>query len=131
MARTYIGAGRRRSWVPTLAHKAGSLIYHQGFFGVTNDDAAFSTAPTVADRPIVQILDGLWDLSPVFQGANIGAGKLIYAAPSLTVLSLTLYPFISIPSGAIPIGRLMATYVNGATFARVALFGDNAHVAEG
>lgn len=132
MARTYIGAGRRRSWTPTLGHKAGDLVYHNGFFGVSNDDAAFSSNPTAASRPFVQILDGVWDLPQVFQGANIGQGKLIFAAPSHTATSLTLYPGISIPSGAVAVGRLMATYVNGASYARVVLFGpENQHTVGG
>lgn len=132
MARTYIGAGRRRSWTPTLWHRAGDLVYHQGFFGVGNDDAAFSTSPTVADRPFVQILDGVWDLPQVFQGANIAAGKLVFAAPSHTATSLTLYPGISVPSGAVAVGRLIATYVNGASYARVVLFGpENQHTVGG
>lgn len=130
MARTYIGAGRRRSWVPTLPHKAGDLVYHQGFWGVSNDDAAFSSAPTVADRPFVQILDGVWDLPQVMQGANIVAGARIYASASYAATSLTLFPAASLPAGAQPIGRLMATYVNGASYARVVLFGpENQHTA--
>jgi len=132
MARTFIGAGRRRSWVPTLYHRAGDLVYHQGFFGVSNDDAAISSNPTTFDRPFVQILDGVWDLPQVFQGANIPAGKLVFAAPSLTATSLTLFPGISVPSGAVAIGRLMATYVNGASYARVVLFGpENQHTVGG
>jgi len=128
MARTYIGAGRRRSWTPTLGHHAGDLVYHQGYWGVSNDDAAFSSSPTAADRPFVQILDGVWDLPNVFQGANIVNGARIFAAPSLTSTSLTLYPGNSVPSGAVAVGRLMATYVNGATYARVVLFGpENQH----
>lgn len=130
MARTYVGAGRRRSWTPTLGHKAGDLVYRNGFFGVSNDDAAFSSAPTAADRPFVTILDGVWDLPNVFQGANIVDGARVFAAPSLFASSLTLYPGNSIPSGAVAIGRLVATYVNGASYARVVLFGpENQHTA--
>jgi hypothetical protein len=130
MARTFIGAGRRRSFTPTVGHKAGDLTYREGFFGVSNDDAAFSSAPTAADRPFVQILDGIWDLPNVMQGANIVAGARVYAAPSITATSLTLFPGASIPAGAVAIGRLWATYVNGATYARVVLFGpENQHTA--
>jgi predicted RecA/RadA family phage recombinase len=130
MARTFIGAGRRRSWVPTLGHKAGDLVYHQGFFGVSNDDAAFSSSPTAADRPFVQILDGVWDLPRVFQGANIVSGARVYAYPTHDATSLILYPGASLPAGAVPIGRLMATYTNGASYARVVLFGpENQHTA--
>lgn len=130
MARTYIGAGRRRSFNPTLMHRAGDLVYKDGFFGVSNDDAAITTNPTSVDRPFVQILDGVWDLPQIFQGANIVAGARIFAAPSHTATSLTLYPGNSIPSGAVPVGRLMATYANGASYARVVLFGpENQHTA--
>jgi len=130
MARTFVGAGRRRQFFPTLMHRAGDLVYHQGYFGVSNDDSAIAINPTSVDRPFVQILDGVWDLPQVFQGANIVNGARIFAAPTHIATSLTLYPGNSIPSGAVAVGRLMATYVNGATYARVVLFGpENQHTA--
>ena len=130
MAKTFVNAGRRRQWTPTLAHKAGDLVYKDGFFGVAQDDVAFSSSPTAVDRPFMHILDGVWDLPNVFQGANIVGGARIFAAPTQQATSLLLYPGNSIPSGAVAIGRLWATYVNGASYARVALFGpENQHTA--
>jgi len=119
MARTFVNAGRRRQFTSAALHKAGDLVYTDGFFGVVQDDVK-----TVGDQTM-HILDGVWDLPFVNNAAaiSIAAGAKVWAAPSVIATSLTLYPGISVPSGAAAVGRLWSTYASGASYARVALFG--------
>jgi len=125
MARTFVNAGRRRQWTPTLGHMAGDLVYKDGYYGVVQDDAAFSSAPTAADRPVVQILDGVWDLKGnLFDASLIYAGKKIYSVPITQATTLQLFHnTASLAASAVAIGRTWATAVAGATQVRVVLFG--------
>lgn len=130
MAKTFIEAGRRRQFTPTLLHRAGDLVFNGGFFGVTQDDAAFPSgtgaAASVADRPLVIVLDGVWDLkNNVFDGSPINAGAKIYAAPTYGATSLQLFKNpASLGASAVAIGRMWATALAGASpYLRVALFG--------
>lgn len=122
MSRTFIAAGRRRAFTPTVAYAAGDLVYHQGFFGVVQDDVAANTLGTL-------ILDaGVQELKNVF-GSNINPGTKIYAAPSVIATSLLLYPAASVPSGGIQIGRAWATSPASSATAtlKVAFFHPNAY----
>ena len=125
MARTFVGAGRRRQFPLIVSFKAEHLIYREGFFGVSNDDAAWSSAPTAADRPGVMILDGVWDLpARQFDASLANAGVKVYAAPTVEATTGLLHKNpASFPSGVAAIGRLWATYAVGASYLRVALFG--------
>lgn len=134
MARTFVEAGRRRQWTPTLQHRAGDLSWKDGFFGVNQDDAVFNSfSPSGAARDHMHILDGVWDLPYGSHASNPGAGfdasilpagRKVYAAPILQASTLTLYQnTASLAASAVAIGRTWATVVAGATFARVALFG--------
>jgi len=127
MARTFIEAGRRRQFTPTLSHHAGDLVYKDGFFGVSNDDAAFNTgSATAAARPFVQILDGVWDLPANLAFAtNIVAGDKVYGDPTYSATSVKLYPSASAAAGAKLVGRAWATVAGAASLARILLFADN------
>jgi len=124
MANTFVGAGRRRSFTPTLTHKAGDLVYKEGFFGVSNDDAAFNTSPSEAARPFVQILDGVWDLKANLAFATaIVPGIRLYGDPTYSATTVKLYPEASAAAGAKLVGRVWATAVAGASLVRTVLFG--------
>lgn len=125
MARTFIGAGRRRSFTPTLRHLAGDLVYKEGFFGVSWDDAVFTpSGGTIAARPFVQILDGEWDLPANLAFATaINPGNRLYGDPTYSATSVKLYPEASAAAGAKLVGRVWATAVSGASLVRAVLFG--------
>lgn len=123
MARTFVQAGRRRDFTPTLAHKAGDLVFAEGFIGVVQDDAVIADTSDVA-RPLPVILEGVWDLkSAQFLDTAVAqpAGRTIFANPTHQATSLSLFPAGSVPSGAIAVGKLWATYAAGASYLRVAL----------
>jgi predicted RecA/RadA family phage recombinase len=125
MARTFVNAGRRRQYTAGVVNKAGDLNYVNGFYGVQQDNS-------VVGELTMHILEGVWDLPNVFAAAaiSIPAGAKVWAAPSAVATSLALYPAISIPSGAYPVGRVWSTYASGASYARVALFGpENQYLA--
>lgn len=125
MAKTFVEAGRRRQFTPTLIHKAGDLAYNGGFYGVSQDDVAFNTiAPTVA-RDHVILLDGVWDLpANSFDASLVPAGAKIYAQPTVSATSLVLFKnAASLGASAVAIGRVWATAAAGASLIRTALFG--------
>ncbi len=129
MAKTFVQAGRRRQFVPTLSHKAGDLVYKEGFFGVAQDDAAFPSgsgaAASVADRPFVHILDGVWNLKAnQFDASLVNAGAKIYAFPTYGATTLLIYKnAASLPASAVAIGRMWATAAAGASLLQAVLFG--------
>lgn len=125
MARTFVQAGRRRQFTPTLAHKAGDLMYNGGYYGVNQDDVALNTvAPTIA-RDHMIILDGVWDLPKNgFDASLINAGAKIYAQPTVSATTLVLFQnAASLGAGAVAIGRSWATAAAGASLIRTLLFG--------
>jgi hypothetical protein len=133
MARTFVEAGRRRQFTPSVSHGVGALSWKDGFFGVNQDDAVFNSfSPSAAARDHMHILDGVWDLpygshaSGIygFDASIVPAGKKINAVPINQASSLTLYQnTASLAASAVAIGRVWATAVAGATFIRVVLFG--------
>lgn len=129
MARTFVQAGRRRDFVPVHLHKAGDLVWKDGYYGVMQDDAAFPSGSgadaTVADRPVVQILDGVWDLKGnLFDASLINAGKKIYSVPINQATTLQLFHnAASLAASAVAIGRAWATVPAGASLVRTVLFG--------
>lgn len=130
MARTFVEAGRRRQFTPTVTHKKGDLAYNGGFFGVSQDDAVFQTvAPSAAARDHMLILDGVWDLpNNAFDASLVNSGVKVYADPTVRATSLLLYHnAASLSAAAVVIGRTWATAAAGATLVRVALFEDNAY----
>jgi predicted RecA/RadA family phage recombinase len=125
MSRTFIAAGRRRAFTPSVAHKAGELCYDLGYFGVVQDDVAASALGTL-------VLDaGVQELKNVF-GSNLNPGVSIYAAPSVIATSLLLYPLGSTPSGAVAVGRVWATSPASSATAtlKVLLYHPNTHTAK-
>lgn len=131
MARTFVHAGRRRQFNPTLSHKAGDLVYREGFYGVMQDDAAFPSgtgaAASVADRPVVQILDGVWDLKKNgFDASAWNTGVKVYAQPTYSATTLVLNGNgASLGAGAVAIGRVWATSPAGASLVRTQLWPEN------
>lgn len=122
MSRTFVSAGRRRSFTPTVAYKAGDLAWFQGFYGIVQDDIA-------ANELGVLVLDaGVQELKNVF-GSNIAVGVKVYAAPSVIATSLLVYPAPSVPAGGNPIGRVWATSPASSATAtiKVAMFHPNAY----
>lgn len=120
MSKGFVNAGRRRSFTPSVAYKAGDLAYHQGFYGIVQDDVA-------AGELGVLVLDaGVQELKNIF-GSNIPPGTTVYAAPSVMATSLLVYPAASFPSGANPIGRVWATTTASlaTAVAKVAMFHPN------
>jgi len=126
MARTFVQAGTRKQFTPTVAHKAGDLAYVDGFYGVSQDDAVFdSFAPSAAARDHVILLEGVWDLpGNKFDASLIPAGAKIYAQPTLSATSLRLFQnTASLGPSAVAIGRTWATVAAGASYVRTLLFG--------
>lgn len=123
MSRNIVSAGRRLNILSApVAHAAGDLIFYNGFYGVAQDD-------WIVGRSAVLILDaGEVRLKNIF-GSTLAMGVKVYAAPSAHASTLLVYPAISIPSGANPVGRITAT--GGASLAtatlKVALFHPNAY----
>lgn len=126
MARTFVQGGRRRDFTPTLAHKAGDLVYAEGFFGVAQDDAVIASGSDKA-RPLPLIMEGVWDLpSNTFLDVAVAqpAGRTIFAAPTHIATSVALTPAGSTPTGAIAIGAVWSTYAANASYIRVRLNSD-------
>lgn len=123
MSRTFVSAGKRLNVLSApVVHAAGDLIFHNGFYGVAQDN-------WVVGRPAVLIMDaGEQRLKNIF-GSTIAQGVKMFAAPSAIATSLLLYPAPSVPSGGNPVGRVTAT--GGASLATatllVALFHPNAY----
>lgn len=122
MARTFVQAGRRRDFIPTLDHKAGDLVYAEGFYGIAQDDAVATGA-----HPLSLILDGVWDLKPNFFDASlVVSGAPIYAQPINQATTLRLFHnTASLGASAAVVGRAWATAPAGATYLRVQLFNPN------
>lgn len=127
MARTFVQAGRRRDFTPTLANSAGDLVYAEGHFGVIQDDAVLASGSDVA-RPLPVIMEGVWDL-PAYTFLDTAvaqpAGRTIFGTPTYQATSAALSPYGSQPSGAIVVGELFATYAAGASYLRVRLATDD------
>jgi hypothetical protein len=130
MAKTFVNAGRRRQWVPTLMHRAGDFVYRDGFYGVVQDDSAFPSGTgaqaSVADRPQMHILEGVWDLKyNAFDASLVVAGQKIWADPTYSATTLKLYHnSASLGASSAQVGRVWATAVAGASLLRVLLFDD-------
>lgn len=126
MARTFIQAGRRRGFTPTVFHKSGDLAFNGGYYGVNQDDAVFgSVAPSAAAREHMIILDGVWDLpNNGFDASLVRAGEKVYAIPVVTATSLQLFHnTASLAASAVAVGRAWATAAAGASLLRTLLFG--------
>lgn len=123
MSRSFVSAGKRLNVLSApIAHAAGELVYHNGFYGVTQD-------AWVVGSPAVLIMDaGEQKLTNIF-GHQLAQGTKMFAAPSAIATSLLLYPAGSTPSGANAVGRVTATGVASSATAtlRVALFHPNAY----
>lgn len=121
MSRSFVSAGKRLNVLSApIAHAAGDYVFHNGFFGVCQDD-------WVVGRPAVLIMDaGEQKLKNIF-GSTLAMGTKIFAAPSAIATSLLLYPAGSTPSGAAAIGRVSATGLASSATAtlRVATFHPN------
>lgn len=121
MSRSFVSAGRRLNVLSApVAHAAGDLIFHNGFYGVAQDD-------WVVGRPAVLIMDGGEQKLKNIFGNVLAMGTKIFAAPSAIATSLLLYPAGSTPSGANAVGRVTATGLASTATAtlRVALFHPN------
>lgn len=122
MSRTAVNAGRRMSIVADRVLVAGDFIYFQGFYGTVDDDAAVGELVNL-------ILDGgVRSLKNIF-GSTLPRGTKMFAAPTTApATTLILYPAASVPSGALPVGRVWATGVASSASAtlKVALFHPNA-----
>lgn len=133
MARTFVEAGRRRQFTPTLDQRAGWLVWKDGFYGVINDDTAYIGGATAIARDQMHILDGVWDLpygshasapGAGFDASLVPAGAKVYARPIHQASTLQLQQnAASLAASAVAIGRVWATAPAGATFLRVVLFG--------
>lgn len=124
MSRTFISAGRRLNVLSApIAHSAGDLLYHNGFYGVAQDD-------WIVGRPAVLVMEaGEQSLKNIF-GSTFAMGTKVFALPTAMATSLLIYPAVSAPSGfANPIGRVTAT--GGASSAtavlRIGMFHPNAY----
>lgn len=119
--RTGVNSGRRLNIASApVAHAAGDFVYHNGFFGMAQDD-------WIVGRPAVLIMDaGVQALKNIF-GSTLAQGIRVFAAPSQIATSAQIFPEISIPSGAKAIGRVAATGVASSATAtlRVSLFHPN------
>ncbi len=122
MSRTIINSGRRITFTPTVALKAGDFVYWQGYYGYVQDDVAAAALGTL-------ILDaGVVELKNIF-GSTLARGTKMFAAPTVMATTLLLYPAPSVPSGANPVGRVWATGVASSATAtlRMAVFHPNAY----
>lgn len=122
MSRTFVHAGRRRAFTDPVGHKAGDLAYHQGFFGVVQDDVASGALGTL-------VLDaGVQELKNVY-GSNINPGTKIWAWATQIPSTLQLFPAASVPTtvNMAPVGRAWATSPASSPTAtlKVALFHPN------
>lgn len=123
MSRSFYSAGKRLNILSApVAHAAGDLVWYKGFYGVCQDD-------WIVGRPAVLIMDAGEQILKNIYGSTLAMGVKVYAAPTEIATSLLVYPAISIPSGANPIGRITAT--GGASLAtatlKVAMFHPNAY----
>lgn len=103
----------------SVAHSAGDLAYEKGFFGWVQDDVA------AGDYGVLLVDGGVYELART--PATVAAGVKLYAAPSAVATTLDLKPLASIASGAVAVGRTVAT--GNATVAYVRLFRDNDQLA--
>jgi len=118
MSNNFVHAGRRKQVTSAQLHKAGDLVYYDGYFGVVQDDVA-----TVGDVLTI-ILEGVWNLNRGGTAHAItAAGVRFYAYP--TTGATTLQLFASIASGALPIGRSWVTTATGT--AKIQLANPNAY----
>jgi len=101
MSRTFVHAGRRRTFTPTVINAAGDLVYQNGFFGVVQDTTRVGALAAM-------VLEGVHELKNVY-GSNLNPGVKVSAAPSVFASSLLIYPPASLPAGAVAIGRVWAT----------------------
>jgi predicted RecA/RadA family phage recombinase len=118
MATTFVHAGRRRQVVSAQLHKAGDLVYYDGWFGVVQDDVK-----TVGDVLTI-ICEGVWDLRRGAIAAVGGQGVRLYAYP--TAQATTLQLWASFASGALPIGRSWASIATATI--KTQLFNPNAYL---
>lgn len=123
MSRTFIEAGRRYQFTAANAHKAGDLVWAEGYYGIVQDDNA-------ADALAVMILEGVWDVKNIYGGPFI-PGTKVYAVPADAATTGRVYMnAASLPASAVAIGRVWHATVaaSAATaVARVQLFNPNAY----
>jgi predicted RecA/RadA family phage recombinase len=101
MSRTFVHAGRRRTFTPTVINAAGDLVYQNGFFGVVQDT-------TRVGVPAMMVLEGVHELKNVY-GSNLNPGVKVSAAPSVVATTETIWPAPSVAAGGVAFGRVWAT----------------------
>lgn len=117
MSNNFVHAGRRKQVTSVQLHKAGDLVYYDGYFGVVQDDVK-----TVGDQLTI-ILEGVWNLKRGAAHVVGTPGVRYYAYP--TAQATTLQLFASFASGAYPIGRSWVTTATGT--AKIQLANPNAY----
>lgn len=125
MSTNAVHAGRRLRVLFSVAHKAGDLVYENGFYGVVQDDVAAATYGTL-------ILEGVWTLPRVASTVAMGTVLAAPATAQATTLPLLTYGNAAAASGVVPgpatagwnkIGRTIST--GNATVAKVQLANPN------
>jgi predicted RecA/RadA family phage recombinase len=104
MSRSFVSAGRRLKFTPAVAHKAGELVYHQGFYGIVQDDVAAAGLGTLILDAGVQILKNVY-------GSNLNPGVKVWAWATVIASTLQVFPAGSVPTtvNMAAIGRVWAT----------------------
>jgi predicted RecA/RadA family phage recombinase len=123
MSQSFVAAGRRRTFTAAVDHKAGDLAYHQGFFGIVQDDIAAGTLGVLVLDAGVQALKSVY-------GSNLNPGVKVYAWPTETSTTLQVFPAASVPTTVpVPVGRVWATSPASSATAtvKVAMFHPNAY----
>lgn len=103
MSTNFVHAAKRIKVLFSASHEAGQLVYEKGFFGVVQDDV-------VSGEYGVLLLEGAWELTGKLGADIVPMGTLVKAAPSTA--TAVLYPAApagSVPSGAVTVGRSIAT----------------------
>jgi predicted RecA/RadA family phage recombinase len=118
VSNNFVHAGRRRQVTSVQLHKAGDLVYYDGYFGVVQDDVE-----TVGDQLTI-ILEGVWNLKRGAAHVVGSQGQRFYAYPTAQATTLQLWG--SFASGAYPVGRAFATPATLAV--KLQLFNPNAYL---
>lgn len=95
MSVTAVEQGQRRTYRATTAHKAGDLVYSEGFYGHCQDDIA-------AGELGMMILDQVWKFKNV--PATLAAGAVVGAPATemATTLPIGLWSPAAAASGVAP-----------------------------
>lgn len=118
MSTNFVHAARRLTFTAAVAHTAGDLVYHKGFYGVVQDDIAAGAVGTL-------ILEGAWALPRVASTLPMGtvvAAPATELATSLPMGSVATMGVVA-TTGWNPVGRVIAT--GNATVAKIQLFNPN------